>query len=435
MKKVWLVFLSVFFSMAHAALAENTNPPDYSIYIDAGSTGTRLHLYKYKTTPVSAPIIEEIPLDPANPNAGISTITLHSFADSANIVNNNLSKSIGEKLLKDLLDRAKKRLQNSDINNDPKHPITSVPVYLLGTAGMRSIADGTKADKIYAAAKSYVLTNYANIFDVLPKVPKSNNDNFANLEGSKEALFGWEAINYEAGNFQLDPKTNKPKETFGNIDFGGASLEIAFQTTNLNASNLGDAFKIGDIQYYVFILSFANLGQTKSLEAIIKKDNGNACFPIGSTTPLGKEGPTIVGSFIFDTCKGIYAKLTQDDELTKQINQIPPAKNLNFIAHSGVYRVFKFFKIDGPGTDSTLEIKGTFKVLEDGLKEKCGGKPSSTDISKLEKFCPNGVFLDYFIQRLGLIGSQLNATNMIKDKKIEWTLGAVLNGLIEHNNA
>lgn len=97
----------------------------------------------------------------------------------------------------------------------------SIPLYVLATAGMRMV-DSVKAKSIYLYMKSYKSENIFKVKDAMT------------ISGQYEGLYAWIALNYENGNLGLSnstpekPLTYTSSSTFGIIEIGGASMQIAF---------------------------------------------------------------------------------------------------------------------------------------------------------------------------------------------------------------
>ena len=435
-QKVFMVIALTLFSLVSTTVFATGTSSGYIIYIDAGSSGTRLHLYRYESTGTQTPQIEEIPVD-----SNESSTTLASFYKHP--------LEAGNQLIKPLLDHAKAKLD--ELNKaDPKHPISNVPVYLLGTAGMRLMQDRNAANVIYAVAKQYVLDNYKGTFFAVATVPNTHDNNFDDLNGDKEALFGWLEVNYLLGNFAGDTQTAAVrKSTVGSIDFGGASLEIAFEVPNLNTV-ASEALKIGGQQYYVYVQSFSDLGQSKTREEIKNIANAETCFPQGYTTKNEDKTKTIKGNFSsfanansFDACQSVCNSLLGKKEHDEELKQIPSGLKgaMTFYGHSGINKTYNFFQVTSdPGIDGTAanQYHGTKESMKSRVEGICSKDMSKADAGEIDDagyFCPLGVFIHYFIyEKLSLNSSQLIVTNLINGKKIGWTLGAVLNGLIFHNN-
>jgi len=435
LQKIFMVIALILFSLVGTTAFATGTSSGYIIYIDAGSSGTRLHLYRYESTGTQTPKIEELSVD-----SNESATTLASFYKHP--------MDAGNQLIKPLLDHAKAKID--ELNKaDPKHPISTVPVYLLGTAGMRLLPDRNAANIIYGVAKQYVLDNYKGTFLVLDNVPNTHDNNFDDLNGDKEALFGWLDVNYLLENFPSDTQAVVRKPTVGSIDFGGASLEIAFEVPNLSVAS-GQAFKIGGQQYYVYVQSFSDLGQSKAREEIKNIANAETCFPQGFTTKNEDKTKTIKGNFSsfanansFDACQSVCNSLLGKKEHDEELKQIPSGLkgSMIFYGHSGINKTYNFFQVaSDPGIDGTAanQYHGTKESMKNRVETICSkdmSKADAGDIDDAGYFCPLGVFIHYFIyEKLSLNSSQLIVTNLINDKKIGWTLGAVLNGLITHSN-
>ena len=133
--KFLVLMLSIFLLNSLAYADEPTSK--YSIYIDAGSSGSRLYLYQYKNANL-LPIINEVFSKKTSPG-------LSSFENNPK----NASNSIQE-----LLESCLQFLKKNNIH------LEVIPVNVLSTAGMRLLTQESQT-KIYNAIKELVKKNRA----------------------------------------------------------------------------------------------------------------------------------------------------------------------------------------------------------------------------------------------------------------------------------
>src|SRR3990167_775198 len=169
------------------AFAESSH---YAIIVDAGSSGSRLHIFEYNNTAKRVPVIKDIFSEATKPG-------LSSFAEHPEDASSSLKK---------LLDDATQALQQQQIN---PHAVT---INILATAGMRLLPED-KQTAIYTNVINYLKNNYAFIIGEV-----------TTINGKTEGLYGWLDINYLLGNFAPH------QATMGSLDMGGASTQIAFRS-------------------------------------------------------------------------------------------------------------------------------------------------------------------------------------------------------------
>ncbi|KAJ3183663.1 Golgi apyrase [Gaertneriomyces sp. JEL0708] len=259
----------------------------YGIVVDAGSSGSRVQIYSWVNPMYSQHLAEgnrewdslggKLPLiqtaDEKSENwqmkqePGISTF-------------GEYPSRIGEHL-KPLLDYAMKVIPSK------KHKYT--PVYLLATAGMRLLPAST-ASEILSTACQFVRDNY------LFATTNGCNLHFQVISGELEGIYGWLTVNYLKNGFKADPSSN---HTFGFLDMGGASTQIAFEPTkemkDQHADDLTplklrylDGF---EQDYHVFVTTFLGFGMNEARRRFVEgllKESGTDSVPV--TGPSAGEG-------------------------------------------------------------------------------------------------------------------------------------------------
>lgn len=154
--------------------------------VDAGSSGSRLHIYEVSST---NDIREIYPSNAeekaASKGRALSTIANHP--DSVRAYYDSMTKCYS--------------------TTDTAH----IPLYVLATAGMR-LEEQSKTEGVYGKLKSIGQANGFNL------------KNAMTISGRYEGLYAWIANNYESGTLTQSPK--------GIIEVGGASAQIAFATTS-----------------------------------------------------------------------------------------------------------------------------------------------------------------------------------------------------------
>lgn len=155
--------------------------------VDAGSSGSRLYVYEFSTD-------------------GKSVSTLYN-GDS--IVSKLSGVVVCEDSVKKYMDSITAKYKTNE----------TIPLYVLATAGMRT---GNSESQVYNFIRSYRHNNY--------EIKKA-----ITISGRYEGLYAWIALNYEYKNLGYSISTpQKPLtysgSTFGIIEIGGASMQIAFAT-------------------------------------------------------------------------------------------------------------------------------------------------------------------------------------------------------------
>lgn len=387
---------SLFIIFNTAVLAENWH---YSIIVNAGSSSSRLHLFRYNTN-TSLPTIKDMPLDPNNK----TNVTLDSFTKEPNNVKSSLDT---------LFNTAITTLKNEGV------AFQTVPVSILGTGGMRLLSLNEQQ------------AIYNTISDYLKKPPYSFTSVTARtISGKEEGIYDWLDVNYLAKNF------NNSQPTLGCIDMGGASIEIVFATPETQPADNENmtTLIVNKQKYTLYSKSILGLGQDAARKNIGDPETSTSCYPLGySEYPLS---PSSKGNFKFDTCKDLYdTKILKKLLAKNDLLAIPHQQQ--FIAFGSIFYSFKFFAPDLT-TEQATQIPSE-AILENNIKSVC--TMSWQDLKRryptdnfLANDCANGVYIDELL--FGANGYELQdsqlfkISNTLNQEPIDWALGAVLNQLI-----
>jgi apyrase len=353
----------------------------YMMIVDAGSSGSRLHIFKYEG-PDALPVITDVFSENVKPG-------LSSYADHPENAGASLKK---------LLDDATDFMQKNGGD------IKTTQLNILATAGMRLLPED-KQQAIYTNITNYLKNNYQ--FSV---------GNVETISGKMEGLYGWLDVNYLLDTFHV------PHFSVGSIDMGGASTEITFATDDHSHPDDEISVKINNQSYTVFSKSFLGLGQDQALNAMSANQTASYCYPQHYV-----YNQTSSGNFAMTSCGTIYANIIQDHHV---IQQMISTQNQPFVAFSGIYYTYSFFNADQKADQATLEskIQAVCNKPWEQLQQEYPDVPEKY----LSTYCANGVYEDQLLNNAyKLDSSRLIVTNKIKQKDIDWTLGAALYRLVK----
>ena len=374
MKKInQLLVFSLFLAPAQVLFASTS----YKIYIDAGSTGSRIHLFQNDTAENTTPVITELFTESVSPG-------LSSFATNPS--------DAGESL-KPLLDDVSTQLKQRGIS-------TVTPVNVYATAGMRLLPVDQQSP-IYADVSAFIKDNYSLV----------KPGDIQTITGKMEALYDWLDVNYLAENFQ------KHQATTGALDLGGASAELALETADTTKPLDETTLSINGQSYRVYSISFLGLGQDQARGTIGNNALAPACYP--QSYPM--NGST-VGDYAFNGCRTTYGSELVKQDVTNQLVNLTDAK---FVAFSGAYYTYKFFQpslvADRNAYDTAIKT-----VCAQSWEQLQQSYPSES-VAYLSTYCANGAYVDDLLyQTYHLTDAQLTISNKVNGKSIDWTLGAAL---------
>ncbi|KAJ3078122.1 Golgi apyrase, partial [Rhizoclosmatium hyalinum] len=207
----------------------------YGIVIDAGSSGSRALIYSWKVFDHPSqkrdllPLIEKaFPESELNPVGEGKKGRKWSKAIEPGLSSLfNAKKEADSVKLDQVSDYLAPLLKFSE-SVVPASLHSSTPVYLLATAGMRLVPTLQRAQILQHACETVrTLTQFS--------LDGGCARQFRVISGEAEGVFGWVAVNYLNKGFgdrtlQVPPPPHKESpNTFGFLDMGGASTQIAFE--------------------------------------------------------------------------------------------------------------------------------------------------------------------------------------------------------------
>ncbi|KAF7337906.1 F-box domain-containing protein [Mycena venus] len=292
----------------------------FGIVIDAGSSGSRVQIYSWKN-PQSMTVEKGSVLSKSLPKVekgtrdgeawvhkvepGIST-----YADSP--------ETIAEHL-RPLLAHAR--------NLVPPSLAPTTPLFLLATAGMRLLSEEKQAQVLQAACTFLVTHSDFSIEEKSRAGPCGSSVRI--ITGEEEGLFGWIAVNYLMDGF-LESQT-----TYGFLDMGGASTQIAFEP---QPAHVDDQMALIDVRlrllggeeihHKVFVTTWLGYGTNQARERYVgqaineheqtRTEDGDdvvhdPCLPVdlelseipvhlGPSSDHAKKNHTLVGTGSFEKC-------------------------------------------------------------------------------------------------------------------------------------
>lgn len=204
--KIFAITVILLISISGILLAQNT-----IAIINAGSTGSRLHVYKIKADGKGIDIVYPTSSnEAASKGRALSSVADH--VDSVKVFLNTMTSKY------------------SGIEKN-------IPLYVLATAGMRLIKQ-EKTNPIYKKLndqKGKVFNNFCL-------------DTAMTISGRYEGFYAWIAANYKNGRLGFSTSTPKKSLTYtgipyGILEIGGASMQIAFAVNPPQSGSQSQLYK------------------------------------------------------------------------------------------------------------------------------------------------------------------------------------------------
>jgi hypothetical protein len=376
MLRFW-IFFSCFFAVITDVYSTipSCNEHQCIAIIDAGSTGSRLHVFAYDLDVTNTPIgISEIWSKKVTP--GFATI--------------EVNQSTIDAYLTTLFSGA---------------PTQNLPVYFYATAGMRLLPQ-VKQKSYYQKAQNWF--NQQTTWQLIEAKTISGND---------EAIYDWLAVNYHLGKLKfpdVDP--------VGVMDIGGASVQIAFPIHQISEQNKNSQVTLNlyGQQIHLFIQSFLGLGQNEMAHQFL---DTASCFSTNYPLSNGDSG------------KGDAVKCAQEASLL--INQIHNVQN-EVQPILATYRISSWYVIGGLSylaESKPFQFQNNQLTNQD-LLEQANKLVCQQPWESLSNQFPNNEFVEsycllpayyYALMVDGYGFSEKQIVNYIpSSKNVDWAIGVVL---------
>ncbi|CAM6105167.1 unnamed protein product [Calypogeia fissa] len=422
-----IVTKGIFMSSSHSRSGSNNK--GYVIIIDAGSSGSRLHVYQYVPVPgqdhhVSLPLIntKESPSHKVRPG-------LSSFSSDP---------TQAGKSLEPLLEFARERVPESD------RDVTRL--YLMATAGLRLLTKDLQ-DGILDSCRA-LLRNSGFYFK----------DDWASvITGTEEGIYAWIAANYALGTLG-----GNPHETTGIVELGGASAQVTFVPKDVAPPAFRKDLSLVGVTYSLYTYSFLQFGQEAAWDSLLESIVHGELKPLlpalekgvvlDPCTPRGyvQEKPSLIahediGGSARDTvvsirsagnftaCRIAALRLLQKGSescLYKKCaigTAFVPELRGSFFATENFFYTSEFFGLPSSTSLEAVEAAGRHYCGEDWkvLQEKHKGMESDD----LLKYCFSTAYIVALLHdTLGvdMNDDRIRFTNQVGEVPLDWALGALI---------
>ncbi|XP_007952375.1 ectonucleoside triphosphate diphosphohydrolase 6 [Orycteropus afer afer] len=368
----------------------------YGIMFDAGSTGTRIHIFQFAQQSRETPTLIHETFRALEPG-------LSAYAD-------DIEKSTQG--IQELLDVAKQEI--------PFDFWKVTPLVLKATAGLR-LLPGEKAQKL--------LQKVEEVFKASPFLV--GEDCVSIMNGTDEGVSAWITVNFLTGTLKTPGRSS-----VGMLDLGGGSTQITFLPSIEGTLQTSPAGYITSLQmfnktYQLYSYSYLGLGLMSARLAVLG----------------GVEGqPARDGKELFSPCqhpgfKGEWehAEVTYrisgekaaanshelcanrvSEILRSKVHRTEEVKHMDFYAFSYYYDLAAQVGLIDAETGGSLVV-GDF---ENAAKYVCSTVETHTQSSPF--VCMDLTYISLLLQELGFPRNKvLKLTRKIDDVETSWALGAI----------
>lgn len=444
-----VVILSTLPSSTTLPLFTSTNQDDafvdwnYGIVVDAGSTGSRLFLYKWQSVSSDRLIDVHPALDHYN-RAVVKKVTPGLSSFGGNPEN-------ATEYMRPLLDYA--------VQFVPDKKRSGTPIFILATAGMRLLP---------VSSQEAIMKNLrTNLPTVTPM--QVIGDHIRVIEGKWEGIYSWIAVNYILGRFDFNGSYSTRKPTVGMVDMGGASVQIAveldrgdgLQKDTVETVNLGCKDDEGTFRYHLFVTTFLGYGVNEGLrkyeqllgDSLLSDNQTNktyirdSCLPVNLVKSVERrDGSRFIrkGSGNWDKCVERLTDLLSRNNLNPECEKakcflgqvLAPSISLSTIELYG-FSEYWF------STEDVLSLGGAYNYTNLASKSRDYCKMRwATILSRLRRKlypkanedrlrsqCFKSAWVAAVLHQGFLLDKNFNhfqSVFNVNGQEVQWTLGAVL---------
>nr|XP_055121602.1 ectonucleoside triphosphate diphosphohydrolase 6 isoform X6 [Symphalangus syndactylus] len=334
----------------------------YGIMFDAGSTGTRVHVFQFARPPRETPTLTHETFKALKPG-------LSAYAD-------DVEKSAQG--IQELLDVAKQDI--------PFDFWKATPLVLKATAGLR-LLPGEKAQKLLQKVKE--------VFKASPFLV--GDDCVSIMNGTDEGVSAWITINFLTGSLKTPGGSS-----VGMLDLGGGSTQIAFLPRvegTLQASPPGylTALRMFNRTYKLYSYSYLGLGLMSARLAILG----------------GMEGQPAAS--LHELCAARVSEVLQN-----RVHRTEEVKHVDFYAFSYYYDLAAGVGLIDAEKGGSLVV-GDFEIAAKYVCRTLETQPQSSPFA-----CMDLTYVSLLLQEFGFPRSKvLKLTRKIDNVETSWALGAI----------
>ncbi|GLU17074.1 hypothetical protein SLE2022_334710 [Rubroshorea leprosula] len=386
----------------------------YRIIIDGGSTGTRIHVFRYTV------------------EGGIVVFDFKEDGLVSMRVSPGLSAYAGDPENAGL---SVMRLLEFGKSNVPKRLWAETEIRLMATAGLRLLDIGVQ-EVILESCRRVLSVSGFKFHDEWASV----------ITGSDEGVYAWVVVNYALGTLGGDPL-----QTTGIIELGGASAQVTFVSSEPMPPEFARTVRFGNSTYNLYSHSFLHFGQNIAFESmreslISRELELDPCSPKGylhdreswkmspGSLPERNEFLSkLQASGNFSECRSLALMLLQMGKEKCSYNHcnlgstFMPKLQGKFLATENFFHTSKFFELKPRAFLSGLVMAGERFCGEYWSKLK--NKYQTVDEEDLLHYCFSSAYIVALLHDglgFALDDERITFANQVKNMPLDWALGAFI---------
>ncbi|XP_060073278.1 ectonucleoside triphosphate diphosphohydrolase 8-like [Ylistrum balloti] len=392
-----------------------TSAWNYGVMFDAGSSSSKLKIYKWPTRLSTADAFDMDLIYTQRYKPGIS-----DYVDHLNDIPTYLEK---------MLNKAKSLVPSSQHH--------STPLFMMATAGLRVLAE-SDAIALMTSARQYLGNSTINPFTY-------NQHKVRILSGEEEGAYAWIAANYLRNFFG----SNKPpSQAVGVLEMGGGSTQITFVPDGPILANMFPV-RMAGVTYYLYAHSYLYYGQNymaKRIRRYLEEESPfetelyNPCMLRGDNVSYStEEGVTVIfrGDSNPDKCLEIINSFLQS-----------AAENVCYPKPCAIGQIYQpslgtdiFFAISAyvyaPTTLRALDPFGRLQIetMNTSAHQYCrmtltqAINATGTAAEYASGYCMMGLYIPSLLTASYGFPSttqRIQVADKINGESVDWALGAVL---------
>jgi len=390
---MWKIHWCFCMAMAQPALRGSETSLEQALVFDAGSSGTRIHIFNMRMPPGGAHV-PRIDLSVRDNQTWKVKPGLSHFAEHDDLqgCRENIERLVG--------------FANKFVEEDRRK---DTPVLLKATAGLRAVPT-EKASAVLETVRATLQTSGYRFQDDWVDI----------IKGKEEAGLAWIAANYLHGTFAFG------KESLGIIEMGGGSTQVSFELKSGEKEKVvnSDLYEfqtgLGKV-YSLYAHSYLGFGQDYAQNKMkdLSESREDPCYPTGYSR-VNRLGSNVLGSGNSQQCEGnIQTMLFQESGAPGRYTYELPVRG-SLIATENFFYVrqdLKFSNLEGvpPSQAEATEICG--KDLASSVEKACFSLSYQLAFLSAVKAFDEGI--DVQVKR------------KINGGDIDWALGAALVHLMQ----